>query len=392
MSQFARQLVKFLVGLILYVPVVFVLGFACGIARFTRRPIQVGIGPEPMINNIYHKAALISQGITAETFVSYSYFITNKFDVNLNMSPFPILFRSYWLFLRAVFRYKILFFYFNGGPLAWTYHRHLEGFLLFLSGTKSIVTAYGADVHDLLRSKETAFRAAVQMDYPNFQKHSRDKITAQIRRWSYWADHILGGHEWVDYLERWDSISPAHFCLPIPAMPPPQPPSNRKLVRILHAPNHENIKGTKFFVQAVDELIGEGLPVELRIVRGVPNSVIQEEIRNCDIVADQLLIGWYGFFAVEAMAAGRPVLCYLREDLLHLFRWSGHIKPNFDPPLANVNIENLKQELRRLIIDETFRKELGHRGWQFAKNVHSLDAVGTDLRRIVEKLEGRHVN
>lgn len=383
----ARKLVKILFGIVLYTPIACILLFACAIARFKKRPIRVGIGPEPMINNLYHKAALINQGVKAETFVSYCYFITDSFDVNLSASPFPILFRSYWLFLRAVFRYQTLLFYFNGGPLAWTYHRRLEGFLLKLSGTKSIVTAYGADVHDLLRSKETVFRAAVQADYPHFQSQSRRKIIAQIKRWSFWADHILGGHEWVDYLERWDSLWPAHFCLPMSDLPPSAPPTNRKLVRVLHAPNHENIKGTKFFAQAIEELVEEGLPVELRIVKGVPNSVIQEEIRNCDIVADQLLIGWYGFFAIEAMAAGRPVLCYLREDLLHLFRWSGHIKQNFDPPLANVSIENLKHELRRLILDEVLRRDIGLKGWHYAKQVHSLEAVGSHLIGILHKLE-----
>ena len=33
-----------------------------------------------------------------------------------------------------------------------------------------------------------------------------------------------------------------------------------------------------------------------------------------DLVVDQLVLGWYGAVAVEAMALGRPVLAYIRED------------------------------------------------------------------------------
>ena len=39
--------------------------------------------------------------------------------------------------------------------------------------------------------------------------------------------------------------------------------------------------------------------------------------RDADIVVDQLLAGWYGGFAVEAMALGKPVIAYLRESDLH---------------------------------------------------------------------------
>jgi len=36
--------------------------------------------------------------------------------------------------------------------------------------------------------------------------------------------------------------------------------------------------------------------------------------QGADLVIDQLLAGWYGGFAVEAMALAKPVICYIRED------------------------------------------------------------------------------
>ena len=44
-------------------------------------------------------------------------------------------------------------------------------------------------------------------------------------------------------------------------------------------------------------------------------------MRGCreffDVVVDQLFAGWYGGLAVEAMALGKPVIAYLREEDLH---------------------------------------------------------------------------
>jgi hypothetical protein len=41
--------------------------------------------------------------------------------------------------------------------------------------------------------------------------------------------------------------------------------------------------------------------------------------QRADLVIDQVLAGWYGGFAVEAMAMGKPVACYIRDaDLCHI--------------------------------------------------------------------------
>jgi predicted Zn-dependent protease with MMP-like domain len=36
--------------------------------------------------------------------------------------------------------------------------------------------------------------------------------------------------------------------------------------------------------------------------------------RQADLVIDQLLVGWYGSVAVEAMKMGKPVAVYIREE------------------------------------------------------------------------------
>jgi glycosyltransferase involved in cell wall biosynthesis len=35
---------------------------------------------------------------------------------------------------------------------------------------------------------------------------------------------------------------------------------------------------------------------------------------KADLLVDQLLLSWYGGLAVELMALGKPVICYVREE------------------------------------------------------------------------------
>ena len=47
-----------------------------------------------------------------------------------------------------------------------------------------------------------------------------------------------------------------------------------------------------------------------------PHAEAMKLYAQADLVIDQLLAGWYGGFAVETMAMGKPVVCYIRaEDL-----------------------------------------------------------------------------
>jgi hypothetical protein len=87
--------------------------------------------------------------------------------------------------------------------------------------------------------------------------------------------------------------------------------------RVLHAPSHRGLKGTQWVIEAVNRLQSDDhLPVELILVEGIPRSQVRALYEQADLLVDQLLIGWYGGLAVELMALGKPVICYIRpEDL-----------------------------------------------------------------------------
>ena len=67
-------------------------------------------------------------------------------------------------------------------------------------------------------------------------------------------------------------------------------------------------------VDAVSRLRDEGLDFDFQLVEGRTQAELREIYERADIVVDQLLVGWYGGLAVEAMALSRPTVAYLRES------------------------------------------------------------------------------
>jgi len=50
------------------------------------------------------------------------------------------------------------------------------------------------------------------------------------------------------------------------------------------------------------------------LVENISHSELKEKYKECDIFVDQIVGGWYGTASIEAMAIGRPTVCFLRES------------------------------------------------------------------------------
>ncbi len=85
-------------------------------------------------------------------------------------------------------------------------------------------------------------------------------------------------------------------------------------LRIGHAPSNRVAKGTVLILDALDALRREGFAFELVLVEDLSNAEAKERYKTVDVLVDQLFAGWYGGLAVEAMALGKPVLVYIRDE------------------------------------------------------------------------------
>jgi len=147
---------------------------------------------------------------------------------------------------------------------------------------------------------------------------------------------------------------------------------------IVHAPSRPEIKGTKYLVNALSELEDEGLDFEYVQVSGLSNDEAKRVYEKADIIVDQLVIGWYGVLSVEAMALGKPVVAYIRDDLV----------PSFDNglPLINANPNSIKECLRSVISDSEMRKHYSSKSREYFEKTHSQDVVRKKLETLYSQI------
>jgi hypothetical protein len=144
----------------------------------------------------------------------------------------------------------------------------------------------------------------------------------------------------------------------------PEPLSEREELVVAHAPTDRVIKGTRHVIEAVDALRDDGVAIRLDLVEGVTRHAALERLAQADLLVDQLMLGWYGTVAVEAMALGRPVLSYIRED-----------EPEDNPfgadlPIVRTTPTTLADDLRALSANRDRRGELSVAGRAFVEQHH----------------------
>jgi glycosyltransferase involved in cell wall biosynthesis len=189
---------------------------------------------------------------------------------------------------------------------------------------------------------------------------------------------IVGSHDAI----RW--VSGAEVVLPGIEVARIEPafPSDRDRQRpvILHAPSSRRRKGTEHVIAAC-----EGLDAELEIVEGLRHDEAFERFRRADIVVDQLNAGWYGVFAIECLALGKPVVTFLHEEAVRRTEEAYGV----EVPLVSATAETLRERLRPLVADAALRRRTGLASRAYAERLHDVDRIAGQLLELYERLLGR---
>ena len=391
-------LLRLLAGLLLSIPATPIL-IIMAIASRGRKPIQVGFGPQPLLNHVYSVQALRRLGFTAESYCVRPYHITRNFDHILIEDPPGLLAslppRILWVrlagFAWSLRRFQALAISCHGGLLGdIPVLRCLEPMLIRLAGVRTIIMPYGSDVQHLDRNPTVRFREALRVDYPGIET-TAPKIRTQVQRWSTHGDVVINGCDWIDYLDRRDVLTLGHFALDTDAMisreawNAPASFNEDRPLRLLHAPNHPAVKGTAALRAAVERLQEEGLPLTLEIIQDRPNEEVLEAILRSDLVVDQLVIGWYAMFALEAMDSSRAVACHIREDLEQVYIEAGIIEAG-ELPHLRANEETIEDLLRSVLADPKQLEHAASRGRPFVEAHHSLQWLGGIMTDVLAEL------
>jgi glycosyltransferase involved in cell wall biosynthesis len=184
---------------------------------------------------------------------------------------------------------------------------------------------------------------------------------------------VVGSYDAIRWVPEAEVIPPGVDLSRIAAAPP----SDRGRPLIVHAPSSRRRKGTEHVLAAA-----EGLDADLELVEGLHHDEALERYRAADIVVDQLNAGWYGLFAIEAMALGKPVVTFLRDEAIRRTEEAFGTRV----PIVSATAETLREALRPLVADAARRRELGAASRAYVERVHDVERVADRLLDLYARL------
>jgi hypothetical protein len=325
-------------------------------------------------------------GLRSESLVFTTYYISRRFDINLSrvqswiFKHRPDLYKPFTelVLAFALLRYDIFHYFYDRGLLASDQRIGINAHELAMlkKAGKTIYTyAYGADVrtrdatlalgdYNICRACPEPGRFCIcDAEAASTNLHAiGEHATAMLAMGDMLAyvPGALNVHYWPIDLDRIAYVGVRDDW--------GQP------LKIAHAPNHPHFKGTGYLDAAVARLRSEGIEIDILRMSGRPNEEVLRLLADADLVADQFISGFHGYTALEAMAIGKPVLCYLRGPQMMLDAETC--------PIINVDPDSLYTTLLRCARREFDLPDIGRRGRAYVERFYSIAAVAERLRTV----------
>jgi len=358
-------------------------------ARHTnRRRHQLGMKPRilrgtyVLPDTAYKVIADRQQGYDSHLLVWQPSYYNRAWEVPWHIRRFYIFYQllvlpRYLGFLWSLVRFDLFQYYFDHQQLHGTIVDSFELMILKIAGKRIVLFPYGGDV--ILPGMRAYGGAdfynlvALDYDYTSTPKWRR-RVARRVEAGSRYADYIVSV---VPYLDVMPVVHlKYHYVAIDPAEWSGSEIAPRPKVRIVHASNHRHNKGTNIIIQVCQELESAGYPIEFRLLENVAREQTKRICADADIIIEQLLSGNIGMFGIESMAMGKPVVAYLREDMLEHHPWMAEC------PIVNANPATLRERLLELVNDAVLRQQLGCAGRSYVERYHSLATIGALSDRI----------
>jgi glycosyltransferase involved in cell wall biosynthesis len=315
-------------------------------------------------------------GIESDLVIFKSNWLNYKYDKNLHLEKYYLphnIIKLLLFFRNAINHYDV--FHFNFGRSIIDYPYLLDYFdlpILKRKNKKIIMTFQGCDARVKTYCKDSFDISACIECENSWCGPKDDKKVNRLKKAESLTDQIFVLNPDLMYhfsnpklmlyssvdLDEWKSVKSA---------------PNKK-IKILHAPSNRSIKGTKYVIDVCNSLNREGFENELVLLENIPHDQVKDYYLKSDIVIDQLLCGWYGGFAVEAMAMEKPVISYLRKDDLDKF-----VPFKDEIPIINSTKDSLYDNLIPLIEKESLRRKKGKEGRRYVEKYHDPNKIAKNL-------------
>ena len=140
-------------------------------------------------------------------------------------------------------------------------------------------------------------------------------------------------------------------------------------ITIVHAPSQPVAKGTPYLLKSI-EILQREYPdsLEFILIQNIPYQEALKIYQKADLIIDQLLIGWYGAFAVEAMSMGKPVAAFIREEDLQFI--PDKMADDLRRSVFNISIHSIEDQLRYILENPEILKVTAGNGIRYARTWH----------------------
>jgi glycosyltransferase involved in cell wall biosynthesis len=244
-----------------------------------------------------------------------------------------------------------------------------------------VVTFQGDDARQGDVSSRFEVNSVADAGY--YSQASDEHKRLRIARFARWADRIYSlNPDLLHVLPERARFMPYANIDPREWRPVP---SQNIVPLVVHAPTHRGVKGTAHVLETVARLRRNGIRFDFALVENMDRVEARRLYERADVLVDQLLVGWYGGVAVEAMALGKTVVAYIREEDLRFL--PGAMRDAL--PVISATPASLEGVLERLLTAprETLAG-MGARGRAYVERWHDPVRIADALRRDYEAIVG----
>jgi glycosyltransferase involved in cell wall biosynthesis len=136
-----------------------------------------------------------------------------------------------------------------------------------------------------------------------------------------------------------------------------------------------------FIEKAVQQLQAEGFSIDFDLVENVTHAELKERYKKCHLFIDQILGGWYGTASIEAMALGRPVMAFIREDYLPYIDYGDKV------PVYSADPDTIYDVLKSVLTAGYAELEnRSHMSRRFIEEVHDVTVLTRQLIQLYQSL------
>ncbi len=325
-------------------------------------------------------------GLNSEVLILKQNWLNYNSDYNLNLQDISFirqLFILFGWFKKSKKNYDVL--HFNYGSSLLDFQK--IGLLLldlpfYLKKQKIIFTYNGSDARGV---HPTEYWDEIENPKVSlYTKITRIVKKYKIKKVEKYADHIFAlNPDLLHYLPskatflpytvyHWDAIHKSKYKYKI-----------KEKIKILHAPTSRELKGSKYILEALENLEKKYSNIEVQVIENIPHEKALKLYQEADLVIDQVLIGWYGGFAVEVMKMGKPVAVYIREEDLKFI--PDEMAKDLKKSIINITPFNIEEVLSRYIENNSLLYKKSEQVVDYVEKWHNPLYVAKIVKEVYER-------